>query len=457
MRRKAVQIEYFNKQEELGQNPYIGFLSYQHFRDEELYSDVVVRPENGMTETENYECYPVPTNLVQSGRAEGFYPDSTVAYIRILWKEFEPKQGEYHYEVIEDILAKAKAKGQTVMFRLMPHSTRACDDVPDWLKEVMPCPERPDGARVKDSPTDPAYLELFGKVIEKIAERFDDDPTLDVVDICLPGAWGEGHNLHLYSEEVLKQHVDVYTRCFKNTHLLGQVAAPGLVKYANETRPVGWRGDGTGNGEHMHEIFPKAEAQIPDVWKKSPVSFESFYWLGEWYRKGWDLDEIMELTLQWHISTFNAKNFPIPNEWKDKIKYWNSRMGYHFAIDYFKFPQDALAGDELEFEWCIDNCGVAPIYRQIPLIIRLINEEESYSFDAGVDIRKWMPGKNVNRRLIKLPEDMKCDSYKVEIGIMNENIPMIYFATDAILDDEFYEVGKLSVSEEEHKVALEAV
>ncbi len=52
---------------------------------------------------------------------------------------------------------------------------------------------------------------------------------------------------------------------------------------------------------------------------------------------------------------------------------------------------------------------------------------------------------------------MKCDSYKVEIGIMNENIPMIYFATDAILDDEFYEVGKLSVSEEEHKVALEAV
>ncbi len=68
-----------------------------------------------------------------------------------------------------------------------------------------------------------------------------------------------------------------------------------------------------------------------------------------------------------------------------------------------------------------------------------------------------MPGKNVNRRLIKLPEDMKCDSYKVEIGIMNENIPMIYFATDAILDDEFYEVGKLSVSEEEHKVALEAV
>ena len=446
-------IRYFGKKEEDGQNPHIGFVSYQHFRDEELYSDVVVKPGKAMIETENYECYPVPLNVAQEGRTEGFYPDTTVAYIRILWKEFEPKQGEYHYEVIEDILAKAKAKGQTVMFRLMPHSTRACDDVPEWLKELIPCPERPDGARVKDSPTDPLYLKLFGKAIEKIAERFDDDPTLDVVDICLPGAWGEGERdkLHLYSEEALKEHVDVYTRCFKNTHLLGQVAAPWLVKYANETRPVGWRGDGTGHDEHMQEIFPQAEAQMSLVWQKSPVSFESFYWLGEWYRKGWDLDEIIELTLKWHISTFNAKNFPIPYEWQDKIKYWNSKMGYHFAIDYFKTPQEALAGNELELEWCIDNCGVAPIYRKIPLWIRLMNENVSYSLDTGVDIRTWMPGKNINKVLLKLPENMKCGDYKVEIGIMDENVPVIYFATDAVLDGAFYEVGKLRVLEDKHK------
>ena len=56
-----------------------------------------------------------------------------------------------------------KKLAETVMFRLMPHSTRACDDVPEWLKELMPCPERPDGARVKTSPTDPRYLKLFGK------------------------------------------------------------------------------------------------------------------------------------------------------------------------------------------------------------------------------------------------------------------------------------------------------
>ena len=66
MRQKATQMKNFNKQDEQGQNPYIGFVSYQHFRDEELYSDIIVRPENGMTETENYECYPIPSNVPQN-------------------------------------------------------------------------------------------------------------------------------------------------------------------------------------------------------------------------------------------------------------------------------------------------------------------------------------------------------------------------------------------------------
>ena len=171
-----MKVNHFNYKEERGQNPYIGFTSFQHFRNDPLYSDIVVKPENNMRETEDVEPYPVPAHVPQNGREEGFYPDSTVAYIRILWKEFEPVQGEYHYEVIEDVLRKADECGQTVMFRLMPHSTRAEDDVPDWLREIVDCPIRPEGDRLKDSPKDPLYLELFGKAWEKIAEKYDDDP-----------------------------------------------------------------------------------------------------------------------------------------------------------------------------------------------------------------------------------------------------------------------------------------
>lgn len=445
MIREATQVSFFEYKKEEEQNPYIGFTSFQHFAGEALYSDIIVRPENNGTETENVECYPVPEYVPQNGRQEGFYPDTSVAYIRVLWKEFEPNQGQYNYAFIESILDKAKACGQTVMFRLMPHSTRACDDVPDWLKEIISCPERPEGKRVKDSPTDPLFLEYFGEAIRKIGERFDDNPILDTVDICLPGAWGEGHNLHLYPEESLKKLVDIYTGSFKKTCLIGQVASPWIVNYANETRAVGWRGDGTGEPWHLHAYFPDAVKQMPDIWKKAPVSFEAYWWLGEWKRQGWDIDEIIERTLDWHISTFNAKSLPIPEEWKEKIQYWNSKMGYHFGLNYFRYPPVCASSGTLEFELGIENHGVAPIYHNLPLKIRLTNNKGSYIFDTKIDICEWLPGKHVNSIDISLPEEIKMGSYNVEIGIGEEEEPIIYLCTNAVRNGRYYRIGEIEI------------
>ena len=102
----------FNFKKEEGINPYIGIMSFQHFNGEKLYSDCVVKEENHMTETEAFECYPVTEGVPENGRNEGYYPDSSVCYIRVLWKEFEPKQGEYNYKFIEDIINEAKAHNQ---------------------------------------------------------------------------------------------------------------------------------------------------------------------------------------------------------------------------------------------------------------------------------------------------------------------------------------------------------
>lgn len=441
----CMKVNYFNTRKEEGQNPYIGFTSFQHFRDEALYSDLIVRPENNLTETEHVECYPIPEDVLQNGREEGFYPDSTMAYYRVLWKDFEPEQGKYNYALIEKLLEQAKEHEQLLIFRLLPHSTRARDDVPDWLKALIPCPERPDGARVKDSPTDPLFLKLFENAIRKIGERFDDNPVLYAVDICLPGAWGEGHNLHLYSEESLIELADTFLEAFPKTSLVAQISKPWLVKYVNEKRPIGWRGDGCGSPKHLNEIYPRLIQEMPDIWKKAPISFEAYWWIGEWKRQGWDIDAIIEKTLSWHISLFNAKSLPIPEEWREKVEYWISRMGYHFAPDYFKSPECAQAGKLVEFELCMENCGVAPIYESIPFMVRLANETSEYVFDTDIDIRKWLPGKHVSTISIPLPENMVAGKYDVEIGILGEDTPMIYLCTDAVRNGRYYKMGDLIV------------
>ena len=443
--KKADTVYTYHYRAEEAQNPFCGFMSFQHFRGEKLYSDIVVRPEAKGTETERVECYPVSSDAEENGRAEGYYPDTSVAYIRMLWKEFEPKRGEYNYKIVEDVLREAKSHGQTLYFRLMAHSTRACDDVPEWLKTIVDCPERPYMMRVKDSPADPLFIDLFLEAVREFGKRFDGDPTLDGMDISLPGAWGEGYKTELYPEGTLERIVDAYIDVFKETQLITQVGRPDLVEYARKRgAALGWRGDGMGQPAHLEEIYPPRIEAMGDNWKKAPVSFESFWWLGEWRRRGWDIDKIIDATLGWHISSFNAKSFPCPDEWRDKIDAWVGKMGYHFVIDSFACPAEAAAGDVVEIRLDIDNVGVAPIYKNLPLVFRLKDVKNVYDFESGISVTEWLPGKTSETAKIAL-DGVAKGNYTFEIGIVSPRYPAVFFASDAARDGDFHKVGKIVI------------
>ena len=433
----AAEFEY---RVEEGQNPYIGFMSFQHFRGEKLYSDIVVFPENKLTETERVECYPVSADAEENGRNEGWYPDNTVVYIRVLWKEFEPERGVYNYDFIEDILNKAREHRQTLIFRLMAHSTRACDDVPEWLKAIIPCPERPYMKRLKDSPTDPLFMELFLEAVKKLGERFDTDPWFDAIDISLPGAWGEGHKLELYSDDLLKTIVDTYATAFPNTQLFTQVGRPELIEYARKYTNVGWRGDGLGHPPHTNEFYPPRVAKMPDQWKVAPVSFEAYWWMCEWQRKGWDLDSIIDKTLEWHISSFNPKSIPIPYDWKDKCEYWISKMGYHFTIKSVAYPEKASAGDLISLDLTVENVGCAPCYKDLPVVLKISGGGRNEDFAQSCNITNWLPGTHTESLRATLPSDLPKGKYDIEIGLLSPHADVVYLATNAERRGGFYKV-----------------
>ncbi len=438
----------FGYKREVKQNPYIGFTSFQHFRNDELYSDLIVRPENNMTETEHVECYPIPDYVEEKGRAQGYYPDSSVVYIRILWKEFEPKQGQFNYTLIDSVLEKARENDQTVMFRLLPHSTRESDDVPDWLKEIIECPPRPAGVREKAPPKDPKFLEFFGAAIKAFAERYDSDPTLAFMDFSLPGAWGEGSHVDMFTEEQIHKLVDVFTHNFPNTQLIGQICAPWIVHYANETTPVGWRADCIGKPLLLEITVKKNEASMPDVWKVGHISFESYWWLGEWQRQGWDPKLSIDATLGWHASTFNGKSLPIPWEWKDMVDEWVAKMGYHFVIEEAELPDGAESGKACEVSFTIDNVGVAPLYHYLPLTLRVSKGENVCDILLDVNMREWLPGKHTVKANITLP-DFGAGEYTFALGMggkaNGKEYPVAVFATDAEQKDGFAILGTVKV------------
>lgn len=363
--------------------------------------------------------------------------DCSVAYIRVLWKEFEPIENVFNYVFIDDILKRAENCGQTVMFRLMQHSTRESDDVPDWLKSKIECPERPAGKRVKDCPSDPKFLEYFGRAVRAFGERFDGNPTLAFMDISLPGAWGEGSHVDLFTKEQLKNFVDIYTDTFRNTLLIGQTCIPWLVEYSNEKTSVGWRADCIGKPELTYGILPPKVEKMGEIWKKGHVSFESYWWLGEWKRQGWDIDKIFEMLLSWHVSTFNAKSLPIPWEWKEKVDAFTAKAGYHFAIEEIDYPETAKRGESYKFSIIISNVGVAPVYHRLPLYFRLKKKNILREFKTDIDIREWIQGKYEETVTLKIPASLPKGAYELQIGIGGNGEPSVVFATDAEQDGDY--------------------
>lgn len=433
---------FYSYAKEAKQNPYVGFTSFQHLREEPLYSDLVVRPENNLTETEHVECYPIPAYVEQKGREQGYYPDCSLAYYRFLWKEFEPREGEYRFDFVEKILAGARASGQTVMLRMMQHSTRERDDVPQWLKEKIPCPARPEGKRVKECPSDPLFLQCFARAVRALGQRFDSDPTLALVDVSLPGAWGEGSHCSLFTSEQLKDYVSAYPEAFPTTPLIGQACYPALWDPNLREGFPGWRADCIGPTRLLDMVQGQNEA-LSHVWKRGHISFESYWWLGEWMRQGWDVDLLFEKMLSWHVSSFNAKSLPIPQEWKDRVDRFVSRMGYHFTLQ--SLSLEPVTEDRyLKGSICLENCGVAPIYHSLPLYLKWKTSDGETLYPLNVDIRTWLPGKHSFSFGLPL-KDLSREG-QLQIGIGGGDAPSVLFANQGDTDGDFFVLAKLILS-----------
>ena len=88
---------------------------------------------------------------------------------------------------------------------------------------------------------------------------------------------------------------------------------------------------------------------------------------------------------------------------------------------------------------------MAPLYKDIPFCIRLTSPEKTYVFKTDVKVRDWFPGESESKTEITIPKDTPKGEYKIEVAIMREGAPEIYFATDAKRDGVYYTVGNLTV------------
>ncbi len=429
-------------------NPGIGFMTFQRFNGDAL--------NQGTKWTEGY---PIQYQPFTGSLENKNHPMTSVAYFRVYWKFIEPEEGKYRWELIDTAMRTARDRKQTLMLRVAPYGTDKDNDVPGWYRKLTgedPNQKLPD-PKWRVDPENPNYARCFGRMIRAIGARYDGHPDLELVDISIVAAWGEGSGSELLSEPVREALSDAYIEGFRKTPLAIQPTDEKTVGYTNSKTPVGWRvdclGDMGGFSDtwcHMLDLYPEQTILLglQDAWKTRPVTMEVCWVMQHWKDKHWDVDYIIEQSLKWHISSFNAKSSPVPEEWWPQVNRWLKKMGYRFVLRRFTYPSVVRPNQKLEFTSWWDNKGVAPCYRDFPLAIRIRNPQHTTVLATGADIRKWLPGDNLYNDAVFLPAGTPPGEYDVSIALLNPESrqPQVKLAIAGMEPDGWYKLGRLVVA-----------
>jgi hypothetical protein len=445
-------------------NPGIGFTTFQRFNGD---------PRMAIIDCGDFDSnfpFQVVTNT-DGNLHNPDYPNTTISYFRFYWIYIEPTQGEYRWDIIDRALMTARERNQTLMVSLMPYGSNIkTNDVPPWYRKMVG-----KNTNFKHSnpvnkwfvdPEDPRYLEYYGRLIRTFGERYDGHPDLESVDMRIVGAWGEGGGTGLLTKKTARALMDLYLESFKKTPIKLLLTDIFSNQYAISKADVGYRADCLGDlgfwaneqhgWTHMHDYYPQSivENGLENAWKKAPISFEMCGTFPNWKRvQGYTPDDvkyIFDQALKWHVSSFNGKSTPIPEEYWPQVEEFMKKMGYRFALRRFSYPTVVKPNQKVDFTSWWENKGVAPVYRDYIMAIRIKNGVYGKTFTTGAKVREWLPGDNTYNDSFFMPHDIPEGVYDVQVALLDEDTlqPRINLAIEGKTSDGWYQLGTINVEKE---------
>jgi hypothetical protein len=428
-------------------NPGMGVQTFQRFAGEALNAGTKWSEEG-------------PTAALPASAPAPEFPPSSIAYCRWFWSALEPEKGKVRWDIVDTALAEARAHGQTLAIRLMPYDQER--PLPEWYRlsgaRRANAPTDKDGKIWQPDSSDPLYLKHWGELVREAGRRYDGHPYLDSVDISSVGYWGEGWSPYMPAFAHQKALVDIYLEAFKRTPLLMNFDEPEALRYGTD-HGAGWRLDCLGDmrmssGDRhfepeMLDVYPQqiVRTGIQEIWRRSPVSLETCWVPAYWKEQDWDVDEILEQALRWHVSSLNIKSSAIPSEWKANFEAFQKRMGYRLLLRRLEYPKQARAGSMIPFSMWWRNAGVAPVYRPYELALELRSASTTAVIRLAADVRTWLPGDAVWDGSIYVPDDLAPGEYRVRLALLDPRTlkPAIRLAIEGRESDGWYGLGTLAV------------
>ena len=324
------------------------------------------------------------------------------------WEDLNPAEGVYNWKEIDDMLDCCEKYGLTYGIRIMPYSSvhgsndnygAEHDFVPQWVydkgakKNRAPLAEDPSIQVDFPKWDDPVYLQAHKKFAKALAERYDNDPRVEFIDVRPFGDFGEWHNSFavgefMPSEAVQKDMLAYYAEIFKHALLAVPSSAYGEIYRYALSLGITKRHDGL-------ICMPNIEWSLrPAYYANLPVVGEN-YWpysrmkalqrTDDYSYVNWTPKHFRETIEISHLSIFALDqdsycSYDFYREQKSVIDGMCNRLGYNYTV-----TAAARYGNTLRVT--IKNTGLAPSYFNIDLCAEITDASGKKLADFGSPIR----------------------------------------------------------------------
>jgi len=421
------------------------------------------------------------------------FPCFNHVYLRLGWNYLEPQEGEYNWEFLDEVIRRWWAQDRRISFRI---SCKETGDqtyaTPQWVFEAGAKGEMVQGCFEPDY-GDPIFLEKFGNFMMAFGARYDGAPFLEFVDVGSFGEWGECHtegtSERAWPVEVMKEHIDIHTRAFKKTTVLGNYDIVAIRRTYDGTEEelqaymlnqgLGSRVD-SGCVSFYADRYGLSSMHEPHLfqpyWRTKPIDLEFGHYSHVQNTQSWNEGYPMIAAAHEIHPTF-AGFHGFARQWLNDNPHYAKVLGN--LVGYWYFPQTAYlpatirAGQRLAMGMVWENRGVAPAYTRFKLYLKLVNQKTGETDLISLreaDNRKWVanePAEDIYS--IRPRKDLTPGAYDVRIGLFEEidenaALPSGYtfpesqkFAfpgrpiklalrKELLCDDGFYRIGAMEVT-----------
>lgn len=368
--------------------------------------------------------------------------DSQLVYIGLTWSVWEPNQGEYDIEGLEQLFNieqwKKENKHAVIRFICDVPGEESHMDIPEWLYEKTRDGEfyaTEYGAGYSPNYENEYFLERHGYAIEALADYCNKDDFVAYVELGSLGHWGEWHTntdegvSPLPDAQTCWDYTLDYSDNFHNARLLMRrnfvMASDGkmglyndMIGSAEDTEE--WREwiENGGGFETSGESVPYIPME--NFWKTAPSGGEFTSDFTSEELLGDKLVDTLNMVKESHVSFIGPKCPEGTLKDSEAAETIRERMGYRYYISSMS-TEYLFSESAIQVSLVFENTGIAPIYWDWPVTMYVYNEEKELKYWELLDINltELLPGQQMETTAQIPFTDEFRQGYEIGIGIVD--------------------------------------